>query len=132
MTSPAEDGLRRWHEVVEARSAAALPALVAEDAVFHSPAMFTPQAGRDLVVAYLAAALQVLGEEFHYDRSWASETGAVLEFRSVVGGREIHGVDIIEFTPEAMIGDFTVLVRPLSALTALAEQMAVELARMSG
>lgn len=132
MTTPAEDGLRRWHEVVAAKDAAALPDLVAAEAVFHSPAMFKPQEGRDLVVAYLGAALRVLGVDFHYERSWANPTGAVLEFRSVVGGREIHGVDIIEFAPDGTISDFTVMVRPMSALTTLVEHMGAELARMSG
>ena len=130
MTTPVEDGLRRWHAVAAAKDAAALPNLVTADAVFHSPAMFGPQEGRDLVVAYLGAALRVLGVDFHYERSWTNpDRGG--EFRAVVGGREIHGVDIIEFTPDGTISDFTVMVRPLSALTTLVEHMGAELARMS-
>ena len=129
---PVETGLRRWHTAVENHDAGLLPDLVAEGAVFHSPAVFRPQQGRDLVVAYLSAALTVLGGDFHYERQWLRDTGAVLEFKSVVDGREVHGVDMIEFDTDGLIVDFTVMVRPLSALTLVVEKMGAELTRRFG
>lgn len=127
-----ETGLRRWHAIVESRDADALPELVAPDAVFHSPALHAPQEGRDLVVAYLTAALTVLGPQFRYDREWRNDTGAVLEFFSRLDDRDIQGVDIIDFTEEGLIGDFTVMIRPRSALTKVIEHMGAELTRMLG
>ena len=129
---PVETGLDRWHAVFESRDAALLPDLVAEGAVFRSPAVFRPQEGRDLVVAYLSAALTVLGGDFRYERRWLRDTGAALEFRSVVDGREVHGVDMIEFDDDGLIVDFTVMVRPLSALNLVVEKMGAELARRFG
>ena len=129
---PVETGLGRWHTAVESHNADLLPDLVAEGAVFRSPAVFRPQQGRDLVVAYLSAALTVLGGDFHYERQWLRDTGAVLEFRSVVDGREVHGVDMIEFDPDGLIVDFTVMVRPLSALNLVVEKMGAELTRRFG
>ena len=35
-----------WHRVVETRDAAGLNALLAENAVFHSPVVHTPQVGK--------------------------------------------------------------------------------------
>lgn len=133
MTSPTDQGLRRWHEIVASRDPAGLADLVREDAVFRSPAVFAPQEGRDLVVGYLTAALVVLGDGFHYERSWRGEhSGAVLEFKTEIDGREIHGVDIIEFDDDGLIRDFTVMIRPLSALNLLVEKMGAELARLAG
>ena len=129
---PVETGLGRWHTAVESHDPALLPDLVAEGAVFRSPAVFRPQHGRDLVVAYLSAALTVLGGDFHYERQWLRDTGAVLEFKSVVDGREVHGVDMIEFDPDGLIVDFTVMVRPLSALNLVVEKMGAELTRRFG
>ncbi len=128
--SGTDTGLARWHAVVETADPSALPALVAEDAAFHSPAVHAPLEGRGLVVAYLTAALRVLGPHFRYERQWRGETGAVLEFVSRLGDRDIHGVDIIEFADDGLITDFTVMIRPQSALTAVIEHMAAELARM--
>ena len=67
---------------------------MAEDAVFRSPAVHTPQQGRDTVVGYLTAAFTVLGRS-SYDREWLGEDSAVLEFRTEVGGLQVHGIDMI-------------------------------------
>lgn len=60
-------GLARWHAYMEGGSDPALLSdLVADDAVFHSPVVHTPQAGKPVVMAYLVAAAQVLGNDsFH-------------------------------------------------------------------
>ncbi|MFN8188878.1 MAG: nuclear transport factor 2 family protein [Nocardioidaceae bacterium] len=127
-----EQGLERWHAVVAAQDPSGLPAIITEDAVFHSPAVHAPQPGRDMVVAYLTAALRVLGPHFRYERSWTNESSAVLEFITRLDDREVQGVDIIEFTEDGLIRDFTVLVRPQSALTKVIEHMSAELTRMLG
>lgn len=125
-----ETGLLRWHAVASSKDPSGLPAMVAEDAVFRSPAVHAPQVGRDLVVAYLTAALTVLGPHFRYQRSWRSDTGAVLEFFTRLDDRDVQGVDIIEFTDQGLIRDFTVMIRPQSALTKVVEHMGAELLRM--
>lgn len=124
--------LARWHAVLEARDAAAIPGLLAADAVFRSPALFKPQEGREVVAAYLAAAMAVLGDGFRYEREWTGPDSAVLEFVSEVDGREIHGVDMITWDDGGLISSFTVMVRPLSALQALMARMAEELGRRFG
>ncbi len=125
-----QQALARWHAVVESRDPAGLPALIAEDAVFRSPAVHTPQAGRDTVVGYLTAAFSVLGPELSYVREWLGEDSAVLEFRTVVGGLDVSGVDMITWDVDGQIVDFTVMVRPAKALQAVIEHMGAELLRM--
>jgi SnoaL-like domain len=122
------EGLARWHAVLEARDPAGVPGLLAQDAVFRSPALFAPQEGRDVVAAYLGAAMTVLGPEFRYHREWTGPDSAVLEFTSEVSGREIHGIDMITWDDAGQITDFTVMVRPFSALQALMQAMVPALA----
>ena len=122
--------LARWHAVVDTRDAAGLPALIAEDAVFRSPAVHTPQEGRDTVVGYLTAAFTVLGPNLSYEREWLADDSAVLQFRTVVGGLDVSGVDMITWDADGQIVDFTVMVRPAKALNAVIENMGAELMRM--
>ena len=122
--------LARWHAVVDTRDAAGLPALIAEDAVFRSPAVHTPQEGRDTVVGYLTAAFAVLGPDLTYEREWLADDSAVLQFRTVVGGLDVSGVDMITWDADGQIVDFTVMVRPAKALDAVIEHMGAELMRM--
>lgn len=129
-TPVAAAALARWHDVVRRRDAAGLPGLVAEDAVFRSPAVHTPQEGRDVVVGYLTAAFTVLGPGLTYEREWLGDDSAVLQFRTVVGGLDVSGVDIISWDEDGQIVDFTVMVRPAAALTVVIEHMGAELMRM--
>jgi hypothetical protein len=129
-TMDSTTALARWHDVVRSRDAAGLPALIAEDAVFRSPAVHTAQEGRDTVVGYLTAAFTVLGPELTYEREWLADDSAVLQFRTTVGGLDVSGVDVITWDDDGQIIDFTVMIRPAKALNAVIEHMGAELLRM--
>jgi hypothetical protein len=126
-------GLDRWHAVLANGSKPeALAAMIAEDAVFHSPVVHTPQAGRTKVVAYLAAAGQVLnGDGFRYVRELVDGNQALLEFETTLGGIHVNGIDLVTFDDEGMIRDFKVMVRPLKAINKVWEVMAGELQRQA-
>jgi hypothetical protein len=130
MSTPAALGLARWHPFIETGDPTGLPAAVARDAIFHSPALFKQIEGRDAVVVYLTAALIVFSGDFHYRRTWQDEASAALEFTTSIGGTEIHGVDLIEWDDAGLIRDFTVMVRPMSALAAVIEHMQAEISRI--
>jgi len=132
MPTPAEIGLRRWHDVVASRDATHLPALIAEDAVFRSPAVHTPQEGCDLVTAYLSGAFVVLGPELSYTDEWVREHDAVLRFTTVVDGLQVEGIDLIRWDDDGQIVDFTVMIRPFKALQAVMGRMLEELTRQPG
>jgi SnoaL-like domain len=127
----ASEGLRRWREVFAAGDPALLPQLLAEDAVFRSPAVFTPQVGRPAVSTYLAAAMAVLAPTLRYVDEYVRDDDAVLEFSATVDGLQVHGIDQIVWNADGAIVSFTVMVRPLRALNALVESMGAELARRS-
>lgn len=125
------DPLDRWHEIVRTKDTRLLEPLLADDVVFRSPAVHTPQEGRALVTAYLSAALAVLGPGLEYRREWREASSAVLEFTTQIDGIDVHGVDVIEWDDDLRITDFTVMVRPLKGLHTLVERMGAELARAS-
>lgn len=121
--------LREWHRMVERRDLSELPALLRPDVVFRSPAAFKPYEGAPAVTLILRTVLGVF-EEFAYERQFASPDGldVALEFRAKVGDRELKGIDLIRFDPDGRITDFEVMIRPASALQALAEEMGRRLA----
>lgn len=127
----AHRGLERWHRVIsDGSSTADLTAIIHPDAVFHSPVVHTPQRGRELVVAYLAAAGQTLGNDtFRYVRELVDGQNAMLEFTTEMEGIAVNGVDIIHFDERGMITDFKVMVRPLKAVNKVWETMAARLAQ---
>jgi hypothetical protein len=123
-------GLAAWYAYMAGGGdPQALRALLAEDAVFHSPVVHTPQEGADKVFAYLHAASHVLGgDDFRYLREIVDGDQAVLEFQSSLEGIQINGVDIIRWSHEGKIQDFKVMVRPLKAINKVWEKMAEMLA----
>ena len=125
MTVPAP--VEAWHAVAASRDVSGLASLLADDCVFRSPAVHTPQAGKALTTAYLSAAVVVLGPTLTYVREWYGEDSAVLEFEAELDGLTIHGVDMLTWAPDGRLVDFTVMVRPFKGLTKLMEQMAAEL-----
>ena len=122
----------QWHAYAQSRKIAVLADLLDEHCTFQSPVVFTPQQGRAITTQYLAAAMQVLGNEsFVYKREWYAADSAVLEFESSVEGVLINGVDVITWNAANKITDFKVMVRPLKGVNKLHEVMGRMLAQIS-
>lgn len=122
--------LARWHAYMESGSdPALLSAMLADDAVFHSPVVHTPQVGKATVMAYLLAASHTLGNaSFHYVRELVDGEEMMLEFVTEMEGITVNGVDIIRWNAAGQIIDFKVMVRPLKAINKVWEMMAAQLA----
>lgn len=120
--------LAAWHRIADARDPAGLDGLLADDCVFRSPAVHTPQAGKAITTAYLSAALVVLGPTLAYHHEWSDDSSAVLEFAAELDGLSVHGIDMLRWGSDGRLTEFTVMVRPFKALTKLMELMAAELA----
>jgi SnoaL-like domain len=120
-----------WYDYMRAHDVAALDDMLADDAVFESPVVFTPQRGKPIVKAYLSAAASVLGgESFKYLNEWRGENSAILEFENVVEGVLINGIDMIWWNDSGKIQRFKVMVRPLQAVNMLHKQMGEMLSAM--
>lgn len=132
--SAARTGLDAWHAYIGGgEDAAVLRAMLADDALFHSPVVHTPQVGADKVFAYLHAAAHVLGGgDFTYVREVVDGDTAVLEFARTIEGIAINGVDIIRWNDAGKIQDFKVMVRPMKAMNKVWEMMGAQLAANAG
>ncbi len=118
------DPLTRWHQLVADRDASGLDTLLAEDVVFHSPVVHTPQAGRARTLPYLAAAFRVFfNDSFRYVREIRGEREAMLEFTVTIDDIAVNGVDIIRWNDDGRIIDFKVMLRPLKAINLIHERM---------
>ena len=114
-----------FRQAVEARDAAAIEALLSDDVVFTSPVAFKPYPGKPVTAAILRAVMRVFSD-FHYVREIGDPQGRdhALIFVASVDGKRLTGCDFLHFDDDGKIDDFVVMVRPLSAATALAEAMA--------
>jgi SnoaL-like domain len=122
------ENLARWHAYFASPDPAKLADLLADDAVFHSPVVHTPQEGKAKVMMYLDAAGSVFGGgSFRYVREFADGDNVLLEFESEIDGIKINGIDLIQFDSAGKIKDFKVMVRPLKAINKLWELMAAQL-----
>jgi len=122
------DTLARWHDIVRTGDPRGLDALLADDAVFHSPVVHTPQVGRPLTRMYLAAACRVFaGASFRYVREITGPRDAMLEFVVEIDGIEVNGVDLIRWQDDGRIVDFKVMLRPLKAVNLIHQKMAAML-----
>ena len=120
--------IARWHQLVAARDLSGLKDLLADEVIFQSPAVHSPQVGKAVTRRYLEAAQHVLmNDSFRYIGEWFGETSAVLEFETVIDGLQLNGVDMIHWDESDRIVRFKVMVRPFKALQALIPMMAREL-----
>lgn len=126
-----EHPLETWHRLVRTHDPSGLDALLAEDAVFHSPIVHTPQRGRTLASLYLSAAFHVFfNPTFSYVRQIVGPSDAMLEFQTEIDGIVVNGVDLIKWNESGQIVDFKVMVRPLKAINLIHQRMAAMLQSM--
>jgi hypothetical protein len=124
--------LQRWFDWMEHdHSPAGLAPLLADEVVFKSPVVHTPQEGKFITMGYLLAAGETLGNDsFRYTRVFDCGDRAVLEFETEMDGIAVNGVDMIAWNGDGQITDFKVMVRPLKAINAVHAAMGAMLAKM--
>ncbi len=117
-----------WHRIVRDRDGAGIAALLADEVVFHSPVVHTPQVGKRITTHYLMAAMQVFfNPGFRYVREVVGERDAVLEFETTIDGIVVNGVDMVAWNDDGLITSFKVMVRPLKGMQVVHEKMAAML-----
>ena len=103
------------------------PEVIADGVVFRSPAVYRPYEGRSEVEKILRLVAAVF-EDFRYANEWRDGRTTILFFETHVGNRELQGVDILEHDDAGKIAAFTVMIRPLSGLQAVAARMSERIA----
>lgn len=143
--------IEKWHQHLRGQLPGGLDELLADDVVFYSPIVFTPQEGKAVTKLYLEAASMTLpGDQtaaadgsatdgsatgqsptsFHYTKQVLAGDTAVLEFETTVQGIAVNGVDIIRCNDQGRIVEFRVMIRPLKAVNLVHEQMRAMLETM--
>ncbi|MGV0717584.1 nuclear transport factor 2 family protein [Mycolicibacterium sp. XJ662] len=117
-----------FRRAIEANDLDAALALTHDDVVFKSPVVFTPYVGREPLRQILTAVVEVF-EDFRYVREIGADDGPdhALVFEARVGDKRLEGCDFIRRDDDGVITELTVMVRPMSALLALAEAMKARL-----
>jgi len=118
------DPIATWHRLVETRDVDGLDAWLADDAVYHSPVVHTPQVGKAVTRHYLAAAFHVFfNETFRYVRELTGPRDAILEFEVELDGIRVNGVDMIRWNDAGQVVEFKVMLRPLKAVNLIHQKM---------
>ena len=148
-----ETTLEKWEAIIHGKDGedknALLDDLLADDVVFLSPVVFTPQKGKAVTKLYLGAAGATFGDDddaskksseasgsenkqegFRYIKKIVSGNHATLEFETTMGGKYVNGVDIITCNDEGKITEFKVMIRPLQAVNAVHAAMGAMLKKM--
>ncbi len=114
---------RHFRRGVESKDVGVMMEAFADGAVLHSPITFTPFEGKEAIARLLGILMQVF-QDFRYTDELTAEDGTkALVFRTRVGDREVEGLDLIRFDETGLIRDFTVMVRPRSAVEALLREV---------
>ncbi|HEY3946567.1 MAG TPA: nuclear transport factor 2 family protein [Solirubrobacteraceae bacterium] len=122
-----------FRSAIEAGDIDGALALFSPEVVFNSPVVFRSYHGRDALAVILHAVARVL-EDFRYEREIGADGAAdhALVFKARVGDRELQGCDFLHTASDGLIDELTVMVRPRSAMLALAEAMQAEVLAMQG
>lgn len=111
-----------FRAAAEAKDFSAADDLLAQNIVFRSPVVFKPYEGIEAVKVLLGAVVEVL-QDFRYLEQVEGDETAVLMFEARAGDRDLQGVDILRFGDDGLITELTVMIRPMSGLRAVAEEM---------
>ncbi|ENW96309.1 nuclear transport factor 2 family protein [Acinetobacter sp. NIPH 298] len=125
-----KQAVQLWHQMIKTGDLSILNDLLSDDVVFRSPVAHKPYDGKQVVFFILSNVIQVF-QDFKYHREFYTDDSesVVLEFSANVSGKSLKGIDMIRFNDQGKITDFEVMIRPMSGLAALAEQMGVRLAQ---
>jgi hypothetical protein len=148
MPDPIHGCVENWHRHLRGELPGGLDAILADDVVFLSPIVFSPQRGKALAKLYLNAATVTIGEgskqsaaadpketrasKFRYVKQILSGHQAALEFETELAGKYVNGIDILTCDDAGRITEFRVMIRPLQAINLLHQQMAAMLKQMQG
>ncbi len=96
----------------------AVPGWLADEVELNTPRFLKPIRDKRHVVIVLQTIPRVV-EGFHYERTWATDHEAIMEFRGHIGEVQVHGLDIFALDAAGKVRELTVFIRPTRAHEAL-------------
>ena len=135
MFSRVDEFLTEWHRIVASADLDALRGVLADGVSIGAPPYWNRLEGLDLVHHLLGRVVSTI-EDFTYHREWVDGRELALEFTGHVGDLDLQGIDLISLDEDLRVASLDVLMRPVTAVVALREviapQMAAFLAERSG
>lgn len=123
LAAASQQSIAAWLRAVPAADAATLKALLAEDVIFHSPGVQLPIRGREATLLVMVTVAEVL-QNIQYRRIFVGGPHeAALEFSAEIGKLPLKGVNMLRLDADGRISEFEVMMRPLRALSAVAEAL---------
>ena len=120
----AKNLIHKWHDLIDSDDLNKLDVILADDAIFSSPVVFTPMEGKEITKMYLFAAGQSFNmEKFSYTKEIHDGMNSVLEFETFIDDISVNGVDMIEWNEDGKISNFKVMIRPFKAVQKVQEKM---------
>lgn len=118
------ESLDHWHDMMTRLDLTDLERIVHPDAKFRSPMSIHPYGPRPAMLLALRTVITVF-DDFTYHRQLVSDDGlnVVLEFSAKVDGKQVKGIDLVEFNEDGLIVDFEVMGRPINGIAALGAVM---------
>ncbi len=98
----------------------------AEDIRLHTPIHEEPIIGRQATCQILSLVFSLF-DDFHYPDVIAGQETHALFFRTQVSGVPLEGIDYIRTNAEGQVAEFSVLLRPLKAITTLAKAIGTKM-----
>ena len=120
MAADGKKFLEKWHRIVTDKDIEALGDILAPDVTLGPPPYWMHLEGRDIVHHLLGLIINTI-EGFTYHRQWCDGSELALEFKGKVGDIELQGVDLISLDDEGRVHSLDVVLRPASAIEALAK-----------
>jgi hypothetical protein len=112
----------RFSAAAQAADVEGILATFAPDMVLHNPITKDALQGREATRRTFIALVNIF-EDFTYLHHFSTGTKHVLIFSTRIGDESVQGVDLLELDDQDQIATFTVFLRPISGLTALAKAM---------
>jgi len=103
----------------------------ADDMRLYTPVHAQPSVGRQRACQILAVVFSLF-DDFHYPDVIAGRDSHALLFHASVEGVALEGIDYVRTNGQGRGTDFYVMVRPLTALTTLAQAMGARMRAAEG
>jgi hypothetical protein len=122
MEKPNQELIDKWHKIVFNKDLKGLEEMISDKIIFYSPVVFKPKTTKEEALFVLTNVIEVF-QDFKYHREFYDGKNWALEFSANVNGKSLKGIDLIEVDDNGQIVNFEVIIRPLSGIIALGEDM---------
>ena len=122
MEKPNQELVDKWHKIVFSKDLKGLEEMISDKIIFYSPVVFKPKTTKEEALFVLTNVIEVF-QDFKYHREFYDGKSWALEFSANVNGKSLKGIDLIEVDDNGQIVNFEVIIRPLSGIIALGEDM---------